>query len=396
MKRCLLALTRKVALAAIALGASLAVLEVTIRVLGLAPSPSRTDALQKVIEFDGKLETRYKANAHTSVNSQYGEFAVSYTFNNLGLRDRPLEDKAHDDCFRVLALGNSFVEGWGVAAEDMFLRIAEQQCNAGLHRSKKRPVRIINAGASGYGAIQSYLFLQELLDSTQPDAVVFFYIPTMVSADQKFLLRASTDSQGLATGLNMDVFTGKAATQLPDTASGAGGIGSVCASRSALVRFVATCVENIAARKQIAPGDPLKDLLAAYRAPSGTLARLHEPTFLHLDAMANLAKQSNIPFMTVYLPMPFEVSSVEWAKGRTIYGIDQGPDAYAEPGQLAAARFQQAGIPWISARDVLAAKSAQRAHDALLFFSFDFHLNKDGQKVVGDWLGNELVNRLLR
>src|SRR5262245_66553477 len=84
---------------------------------GPAPSP-----LESVIGFDSKLGTRYKAGASTTVKSQYGEFEVQYRFNELGLRDRPL---AEGGSARVLVLGNSLVEGWGVEEQEGFVRRTE-------------------------------------------------------------------------------------------------------------------------------------------------------------------------------------------------------------------------------------------------------------------------------
>ena len=58
--------------------------------------------------------------------------------------------------------------------------------------------RLFNAGMTGYGAAQSYLLGRQLLESLDPDVVVFVYTNLMPVADHRFLASAEIDAEGLA------------------------------------------------------------------------------------------------------------------------------------------------------------------------------------------------------
>jgi lysophospholipase L1-like esterase len=344
-----------------------------------------------VLEFDARLESRYKPNSQTTVRSQYGEFAIHYSFNELGLRDRPLPATGDDGTLRVLALGNSFVEGWGVADTEAFLRVAEQELVTRL----RRPVRLINAGMSGYGAGQCYLLFQELADRVKPDAVLFFYVPTMVSADQKFLARAEKDAQGLATGLNVDQVLAGVPTKAEPVQSIAANCPLLRAGTvySHLVRLVVALIDSRRARNRIVPGDPQTDLLAAYRAGPDRLAELHAPTFRHIEALARASERRQTPFLVVTLAMPFEVSAVEWSRGRAVYKTGTDPAAYRPTRELAAKALEKAKVPFVSAYDFLSLSAAQKAEDNPIYYAYDFHLNPTGNRLLGEWLGQVLAER---
>ncbi len=368
-------------------------LEGSVRCLRLAPplGASGSDSVQRVLEFDAKLESRYKPNAHTTVSSQYGEFTIDYSFNELGLRGHSLVSQAAPDGLRVLALGNSFVEGWGTDVEATFLAIAERQ----LQHQLGRPIQLINAGASGYGACQCYLLYQELVDRIKPDAVLFFYIPTMVSADHQFEPRARKDSRGLVTGLDMDrVLQGGAgkAEPLPSIAQGSPWLraGTVY---SHVVRLLVGIIDGRRARGRIVPGDPRSDLLAAYRADPEQLSQLHGCTFRHIEALAQDCARQHRPFLVVTLPMPFEVSEVEWQRGRAIYQLKSERDSYRPTHELAITALRQAKVPWVSAHEFLQEQAAQKPGETRIFYNYDFHLNPRGNKLLGEWLAEELATR---
>src|SRR5262249_27756849 len=150
-----------------------------------------------ILQFDPVLETRYIPHTQTRIVSPYGEFDISYSINNLGLRDRDLAGKP-DDEFRILVTGNSFVEGWGVNEADGFVRVAERMTAAHDGFGASKHARFINAGIAGYGAAQSYLHAQAIWDAVDPEIIILVLVGTMVHADYRFLKQARLDANGLA------------------------------------------------------------------------------------------------------------------------------------------------------------------------------------------------------
>jgi hypothetical protein len=105
-----------------------------------------------------------------SVAQFQGSRIFNVAHNSLGLRDvefepKSIEPKSMEAKSRptVLFIGDSFVWGYDVEAQDRFTE---------LLRKDLPGVRIVNAGIPGYGTGQEYLLLQRLWDTIKPDVVV--------------------------------------------------------------------------------------------------------------------------------------------------------------------------------------------------------------------------------
>ena len=96
---------------------------------------------------------------------------VSVSFNELGLRDRPVPPKEPDE-LRVVILGDSVVFGWGVADQDTFGR----QLEGILRERLGRPVRTINTGVCSYNTVQQLRYLKREGMRLEPDAVLLLYV----------------------------------------------------------------------------------------------------------------------------------------------------------------------------------------------------------------------------
>lgn len=84
------------------------------------------------------------------------DFRVTYRINSRGLRDREIPyEPPSPATFRILALGDSFTEGYGVEVEETFARRLESL----LRRRRGSHVEVINGGVQGYSTDQELLFL---------------------------------------------------------------------------------------------------------------------------------------------------------------------------------------------------------------------------------------------
>jgi len=117
-------------------------------------------------EFDPVLGWSKKKNAH--VTRKTGEFKVTFETNAAGLRDdQPVEKP--DGVMRVMMLGDSFVQGYTVDRDDLFVDQLE-----GWWSSEERRVEVINAGTEAYSTDQEALWFREHGKAYQPDVVVLF------------------------------------------------------------------------------------------------------------------------------------------------------------------------------------------------------------------------------
>lgn len=95
-----------------------------------------------------------------SVAQFHGSRTITVKHNGLGLRD--IE---HDDASQttILFVGDSFVWGYDVEAEDRFTE---------LLRDRRPGIKMVNAGVPGYGTAQEYLLLERIWSAIQPNVVV--------------------------------------------------------------------------------------------------------------------------------------------------------------------------------------------------------------------------------
>lgn len=134
----------------------------------LAPQVHRKSRLW---EHDARLGWRHVPGAVGEMVSP--EFAVEVSINEDGLRDRNYPQERSADTWRLLAFGDSFVEGWGVSLGAS----VSKQLEAALRKQiSDRRVEVINFGTAGYGTDQELLFYEGLGRQYEPDDVlVFFY-----------------------------------------------------------------------------------------------------------------------------------------------------------------------------------------------------------------------------
>lgn|SRR6185437_12417305 len=101
---------------------------------------------------------------------RYGNVLV--TFNERGLRDRPILPKAEGE-YRILALGDSVTFGLGVDQDKTFVARLEQLLLGRL----QRPMRVINSGVGAYNTVQELTYFTQEGINLQPDLVLLTYVP---------------------------------------------------------------------------------------------------------------------------------------------------------------------------------------------------------------------------
>ena len=88
--------------------------------------------------------------------------------NSKGLRDREYAYEKPAQTRRILVLGDSYAWGYGVKGEETFAKVLEEQ----LARRDPDNWEVLNAGVSGWGTDQEYLYLMREGFKFSPDIVV--------------------------------------------------------------------------------------------------------------------------------------------------------------------------------------------------------------------------------
>ncbi|HEX6105007.1 MAG TPA: GDSL-type esterase/lipase family protein [Gemmatimonadales bacterium] len=94
------------------------------------------------------------------------EFRVESRINNLGFRDRDFR-RERTGRFRVVAIGDSFTYGWGVAAEESWPKILEQRL-----RARGYDVEVANLGQPGASPSDYAKIAARSVPLLKPDLVI--------------------------------------------------------------------------------------------------------------------------------------------------------------------------------------------------------------------------------
>jgi len=174
---------------------SLVLVEVIVRIYGLnnmtQPISSAGD-LTEVYEFS-------RARHHRLVpNARYRHFEVEFDYlwvnNSLGMRDRERSMRKDTGTFRILFLGDSMVQGYGVPQEQTMVALLETSFNK---PTREKPIEVLNGGIFGYSPFLEYLYLKEIMPLVEPDIVIVgFFLGNDVGDDYFYNQQARLDDHG--------------------------------------------------------------------------------------------------------------------------------------------------------------------------------------------------------
>ena len=126
----------------------------------------------------GSYQLRYHHTSPTwfqvySPNTQYTisrpEFAYPRRTNSLGLAEREIPSEKGPNEYRIIALGDSYTEGVGVAYNETWIKVTERRLASA---TVERAVVAFNAGISGSDPWYEYMLLREKLLPYEPDLVL--------------------------------------------------------------------------------------------------------------------------------------------------------------------------------------------------------------------------------
>lgn len=109
---------------------------------------------------DGGIFVPYKPGSEAELLNP--EFRVTYRINQFGFRDEPRQLAKKDGVKRVLILGDSFAEGWGVEQDQSFPALVD----------KALPAEVWNTAKAGGGTIQYIFQARYHIPRFKPDLVV--------------------------------------------------------------------------------------------------------------------------------------------------------------------------------------------------------------------------------
>jgi len=283
--------------------------------------------------FTADPKTGFRLTANYRGEDVSGTAPIPLAFNSWGLRDRELET-IHTARLRMYVLGDSFVFGHGVAAEDTFAKVLERALRT---RPGFADVEVINGGVPRYGTLQEVELFGETVDLVKPDLVLLgVYVGNDVLDNVDFAERR--------------------------TGAGRSGLVEWMRVRSQLYMWLR--------RQRHAAGDRMNHLQhAAMRThatrPTADVVRGLEMTE---DAIASLARDvagRGMQFGIVLIPSADQVHAERWRAVLGRYALSAAEYDPAEPNRRFVRFGAEQGIPVLDLLPVLQARQDEELYFAL-------------------------------
>jgi len=340
---------RRLALVAGSLLAGLLAAEILLRLFPVEP-PGRIHwtGEGRFVRRDPELIWRLAPNAHHVWGTD--EFREERRTNSLGMRDDEVEPRVAGER-RVLAMGDSFTFGHGVAAGEAYPEVL-----ASLLSSADRSVTVFNAGVPGYGVDQLLRALPGRLAETDPDLVLVGIHCSDVDEGWMWPLYALDDG---------------ALVPLPAWRTGVW-------LQGAVVDAAPRWLRSSALFQQVARRLPARDLF--FQRPSldrdGLRAWARDKIVAELRAIADAARARGAAVAAVLMPCKEDLGR---APG----------EPYGDLGD----RLEAAGVPALAAATAL--RVARGGDLRELFFARDVHLNVAGNRALAGAVARFLEARAL-
>jgi hypothetical protein len=320
---------------------------------------------------------------------QRREYATEVRINALGMRDPERGVERPPGRLRILALGDSFVEGYTVAAAASLPRRLEAQLE-----DLPCPVEVLNGGTSGWSTDQEFLYYREEAWRLGAHVVLVFLYYNDVLANVHHSYWGLPKPVLEEVDGRLEIAPARVTRAKPS--SGSGSLGKVRAVQpparrrpsSALVEFVRERLvrgrpdlyQRLARWGVVTPLEPERPAteLQVYRKVLPPLLQFAwRRTLLILEALQREVQARGGQLLLVYVPAAFEVDERTWELTRLRYGFDQlwDRDGFA---QRAASATGRQGLEFMDLTPPL--RRAQRR--AATYFTYDPHWNARGHAVA--------------
>ncbi|MCC6177739.1 MAG: SGNH/GDSL hydrolase family protein [Chloroflexi bacterium] len=324
-------------------------------------------------------------------------FTVRLDINPMGFRDPRQSYAKPPGTFRILALGDSYVEAAQVQADQMVTTRLE----ALLGAESSQPVEVINGGVFGYGTGQEYLLLNEEGVKYAPDLIVLFFchandVPNndyRLELPNEDLSRALKPYYDLDDSGNLVLFPAPPPTPQSD-------LRARMRSASMLYNVIETGVvyklelQNPREAFNAIGGlvDPIKGKYDVEQ--TGEWKQGWKITGAILERMRDRARELDIPLVVVSIPAWRMLDDAYWQRSGNANRLDRGISHPTAPVRALTAITDQLGLPHL---DLLPAMRARTVTDGLnsLYIEDDLHWTAAGHELAAEQVGRFLETQNL-
>lgn len=414
------------ALTLVSLILTLAMLEVGVRVLRLAPPVESPGWFWQVPNPETGWALQPGA-AGRWFNPRY-EYDVEVSINQLGLRDVERDSPQKPaGVFRILLLGDSYVEGLRVPLDQTFGKVLEAELNA--HAPADTRFEVIPAGVSGWGTDQQLLWYRQHGAAYQPDLVVLAFFPGNDFQNNSESLEVANmgqvqkpffhleDGELVLRYYPFDPAQAPAPAEAPETASAqpapsaATPLADWLYEHSALYRFIVprlvtaapSLARTLAAAGLVQPRQlpreaPADSIAVAYgvyqQPPSPDWQDSFALTEALIGELEREVSADGARLVLALMTSPEQAYPERWQQK-----IAQNPAMQSlqwdleQPNRVAIQIAQQAGLPFLDLLPIFRRQAA--ASRQPLHLSHDGHWTPAGERLAGETLANFLISQAL-
>lgn len=317
------------------------------------------------------------------------EWDVNFQVNSLGMRDQEYSRAKPSGVYRILLLGDSFAEGYGVKQAQTYQAILETKLGDRFE--------VLNAGVQSYSPHLEYLYLQEFGLDLDPDLVLLNLDLTDFSDEQRYQTLSLAPEAGPITA-------GKSVDQWQRAPLFAKPIPSVTwlpfiptpikwwlHDHSRLYDLAIKTIKKKLYPKtfpdqiDFTPKDPHTDALMILRdLDDQQYQQLWQPVADYLLKIKSLLDGRGIPLIIFMHPHGLQISANEWSLGRAKWAFEPNRVYPAKPQDDLRAWSKKHGIDYIDLLPAFIDAKAKSPQN--LFFSLDGHFTPAGHQLVSDQL----------
>ncbi len=336
----------------------------------------------RVWQFDSELGWGHVPGSHGRLVSP--EFDVEYRINQRGLRDSETHPSGAPGK-RLLLLGDSFAEGWGVDIEQAVSEQLEERLSDG-----GIPGEVFNLGVAGYGTDQQLLLFQRLWRAYSPDIVLLLFYGNDLWNNA--LNRGIGIERGYKPRFVLGPGNGLRLTGVPVRRTRYWDLDGDLPMDQRVSRYA---YENwhlaVLLRKAFAPEVPAAQRREFYLALYGTgpdsdrfekAWKITERLLLEFDTEV---RRADAELLLVYVPAIVQIEREDWQAKVSQYGMLEEEYALDKPNRRLAAAAADHGIPFL---DLSPAFLAAAVTETL--FHRDSHWNAAGHALAADTIAEFL------
>jgi len=297
------------------------------------------------------------------------------TINSAGMRDREHSKEKPDGTFRILVLGDSFMEALQVRAEASLPQLLEKE----LTQQAGRPVEVINAGVSGWGTDDALRYLTEYGLEYDPDLVlVAATLHNDISDNLREYWHSAADGELVDQHREPIPWTTYKALQLK----------AFLAVRFQLVQLWRQVRHG---REMDAVGQDLNShVVQLFREPAPSRIDFGwELTDLLFQRMKEVTDGQAAQLVVVLLPLEYQISDAIFADFVRTSGVSVDEMDQDRPQRMMEAIGRKTGIQMIDLRPAFRQWTAES--DAGLYVIGDGHWNEAGHRLATDAVARALL-----